>query len=85
MQTQRLHRVDRELLDRARKAFRPTTIDPKTELNKIMFEAGATKVLDWLENEINREASVTNVSGVSDETTLATSHEGFLRRMTRGT
>lgn len=83
MQRQHLHRVDRELLDRARAAFKPTKIDPTTDLNKIMFEAGAVKLLDWLENEIVKSASKTTVRNAED-VDLGTSHEGFLRRLAKG-
>lgn len=82
MKAMELRRVDRELLDKARVAFRPTSVTPTTSIEQVMFDAGAIKVLDWLDREIAQGGKRT-VGGI-DETKLPDSEEGFLRRISKG-
>lgn len=82
MKTEQLVRVDRDLLDRARAAFTPTRVDPSTPLTEIMYNAGALRVLEWLDGQIAAKGR-TGV-GTVEPTALADSHEGFMRRLSKG-
>jgi hypothetical protein len=84
MQKMQLKMVNRELLDEARRAFNPSAITPDMSRDKIMFEAGAVKVLDWLDNRIAQTHSETTISSPQHEYDLPDSQEGFLRRAMKG-
>lgn len=84
MQKMPLHMMQRELLDEARAAFRPTTITPDLSRDKIMFEAGAVKVLDWMENKIAQRSHKTEITAPTEEHELPDRQEGFLRRAMKG-
>lgn len=84
MKALHLHKIDRELLDRARVAFRPTPITPGLPVERIMFDAGAAKVLDWLDAELGKK-NETVITAPTEEHQLPDSHEGFMRRLAKGT
>ena len=74
--------INREVLDAARAAFSETPISPETHRDKIMFEAGARKVLDWIDTKIKKETSVRSVTA-PDEVTRPDSQETLLRQLAR--
>lgn len=83
MQKMNLKRVDRELIEKARKAFAPTALVPSNATERAMYDAGVTRVLDWLHNEVGKSTDTTTVSNVP-VVELPDSDEGFLRRIMRG-
>lgn len=83
MQTMKLSMVDRQLLDEARRAFRPTPVTPGLSMDQVQYDAGAIKVLDWLDTKIAQTSSKDTMSA-PEPVKLPDSAEGFLRRAMRG-
>jgi len=84
MRTIPLHMQNRELLDEAKAAFRPSDITPGTPIEKIMFEAGAQKVLAWMDKRLADKSSEGVVAVPTEEAEVPDSREGAMRRLMRG-
>ena len=85
MQSSPINRINREAIDAAYDAFRLTKVTPGMSIDKIMFEAGAMKAIEWLDQRISQRSSVTTVTGTTPEAIEAPhTQEAFLRRVTRG-
>lgn len=83
MQSIPLHLMSREILDDARAAFHPSPITPEMSRDKMMYEAGSVKVLDWIEAKLAAKSSKSEVLAPT-EVEMPNSHEGFMRRAMRG-
>lgn len=84
MITKPLYRVNRELLDEAKRVFQPSDLVPTTNAEQAMFDAGVKRVLDWLDAKIKRMDSQTTVQSVDDPEDLPDSHETILRNLLAG-
>ncbi len=83
MRAQPLVHLNRELLDEAYKAFRPTPITPGMDRDRIMFDAGALKALEWLDKRLAQK-SESAVMSPEEEAELPDSNEGAWRRALKG-
>lgn len=64
MQAKRAPVSTLEMLTKAFATFKPRPIRPDTDLNQIMYDAGAASVLKWLEDYVDKKAHETAVGAV---------------------
>lgn len=72
-----------QLVDDAREAFRPRPATPDSTLAKLMYEAGAMAVIEWMDNKLAKQGQ-SSIVVPEEEADVPDSFEGSLRRMARG-
>lgn len=75
-----LLRVDRTLLEEAKRAFLPRIIDPDISHEQIMYDAGAQAVLRWLDMKL--PVAKSSIGGATREEVGATPDSRLARLLT---
>ena len=85
MQSTPINRINRDAIDAAYAAFRLTKATPGMTIEQVMFEAGAMKAIEWMDQRISQRSSVSTVTVTTTEAIEAPhTTEAFLRRVTKG-